>query len=317
MKIVRRMHMYASDTGLKKGVGFISQMEVAMTTFGFAGFVINRPHLFGIESGDRAKREGFIHFWAVMNHMLGVHERFNICLLPLEAVELEFDIIMRNVLGPYLQVETKLFRKMVKVLVKGMQTFIPTLDYETQMFLTRRAVGIPGYQFRVDMDKEVPHRNLFTEDDLRRMHELYPRFSKNIVIYKVRPNKKSDIDRCEADLNNNHIYNSNNNTVDEGSGLMTGLEYDTLDPEVMRHLMGLPCTSVIVAKEVARDSDDFKRHLNENQYHKLSARTKISVNISLMSVDTMHSAWGKYLMELLLDYSMAQMRASRGKPYQR
>lgn len=34
---VRKMHLQASNTGVAKGIGAITQMEVALTTFGFMG----------------------------------------------------------------------------------------------------------------------------------------------------------------------------------------------------------------------------------------------------------------------------------------
>jgi hypothetical protein len=66
----------------------ITQAALAITTFGFMGFPLIKPHLMSIKHDCDEDREGFVHMWAVISSMLGVKNEFNICLHPLPVVEL-------------------------------------------------------------------------------------------------------------------------------------------------------------------------------------------------------------------------------------
>lgn len=258
-------------------------MEVSFTTFGFAGFALIRPQFFGIQSNDQRKREGFLHFWAVLNYMLGVRDEFNICLLPMEAAEIEFDIIMRNVLGPYLQVETPLFKQMLSALIVGMQPYMPLLEYESQMFLTRRAVGIPGYQYNVKMDQERPHRNIFTDEELDFIN--VPLFrSQNILLLKVK-------ERSDEDINSNTISGSDSEYV-----------------ELLRKEFDLPETQTVRIKEVSRDEEEFMATLNSKKYNKLSAYSKMYLNLNLTFIKGLNNSVTRYVMEQFLGRLLGDMK---------
>lgn len=87
MKRVRKMHLFASKAAEKSGYGMIPQAAMAMTNFGFMGYALVRPHFLGIKHNNDEDREAFVHFWAVVGHMLGVKDEFNMCLQTLEVVE--------------------------------------------------------------------------------------------------------------------------------------------------------------------------------------------------------------------------------------
>lgn len=269
-----------------------------MTTFGFAGFVINRPHLFGIKHDNDRHREGFLHFWAVMNYMLGVEDRFNICLLPLPAVEIEFDIIMRNVLGPFLQIETKLFKQMVGALVTGLRSFIPTLDYDTQMFLTRRAAGIPGYQYDVNLDKEKPYRNIFSEEEIKNLKEANPIFSENVLVFNVEKtkDKKSNPNECYSQLENEIKYDDN---VD--------LDYSAMTRENLIKMADLPCNSKVTVEEIKKDQE-YVKHLNSVKFNELTSGAKFNVNLNLRILKSLEYRVGNYILDSLLDLNLAFIR---------
>lgn len=81
------MHLTASKSALNSKVGFIPQGAMAMTQFGFMGYALVRPHLLGIKHDNVEDREAFVHLWAVLGHMLGIKDHYNMCLHPLEVVE--------------------------------------------------------------------------------------------------------------------------------------------------------------------------------------------------------------------------------------
>uniref|UniRef100_A0A182T9K7 DUF2236 domain-containing protein n=1 Tax=Anopheles maculatus TaxID=74869 RepID=A0A182T9K7_9DIPT len=163
---VRRMHLSASNSATKRNLGFISQPEMALTTFGFMGFPLVRPHLLGIRYDNREDREAFIHFWAVIGFMLGVEDAHNMCLFRLEVVEMICHVVIRYVFIPALQLETQLLRHMMGAIVDAFIPYMPFLSYDSIMFLTRRLIGVPGYQYALDLKKEFICRPLLTKEEL-------------------------------------------------------------------------------------------------------------------------------------------------------
>lgn len=277
---------------MQKNLGHISQMEVSITTFGFAGFVLIRPHLFGIQSNDNRKREGFLHFWAVLNYMLGVRDEFNICLLPLQAAEIEFDIIMRQILAPFLQVEGDLFKEMGEALVEGLRPYLPLIEYESQLFMTRRAVGIPGYQYQLDFEKERPHRNIFTAEDLKLLD--LPLFNGETVLL-VR------VEKGDQQSGNISFQDSNNNNITVG---------DKWQDDVRKYF-DISRAVTVKFKEISKNNGEFMASLNDKKYNSLSNMSKIYLNINLAFISSLNNRIGKYLMEQILSMNLASIKRQK------
>jgi ER-bound oxygenase mpaB/B'/Rubber oxygenase, catalytic domain len=85
------MHLAAVQAGEKNGNLRIplTPLLMSMTSFGFMGFALVRPHLLGIRHSNKKDREGFVHVWAVLGYMLGIKDEFNMCLHPIEVVEMQ------------------------------------------------------------------------------------------------------------------------------------------------------------------------------------------------------------------------------------
>jgi hypothetical protein len=82
------MHLAASNASIvRKGRG-IPQTFMTYTAFGFMGYAIVKPHLLGIKHDCDEDREAFVHLWAVICSMLGIKDEFNLCLQPLNVLEL-------------------------------------------------------------------------------------------------------------------------------------------------------------------------------------------------------------------------------------
>lgn len=218
--------------------------------------------------------------WAVLNYMLGVRDEFNICLLPMEAAEIEFDIIMRNILGPYVQVETPLFKQMVHALIDGLQSFLPMIEYESQLFLTRRAVGIPGYQYDVDLERELPHRNIFTDKELKYIN--VPLFdSPNILIVKAK--EMEDI-KC--------------NLID-------------CDNAKRRSAFMLPENVGVQFREVSKNETEFMASLNAKKYNKLGRVSKMYLNMNLSTISGLNNRFTKFLIEQIIGHNLGSMRTQQ------
>lgn len=106
-----------------------------------------------------------------MGHQLGVSDEYNMCLLRLPVVEEVCRALLRFVFIPLIQLESPEFKRMVQAMLDGMSHFLPFMRYDMQMFLVRRLCGVPGYQYNVDMSKEVLVRELFTPAEKHDMRQ--------------------------------------------------------------------------------------------------------------------------------------------------
>jgi len=88
LKMVRKMHLAASNASLESGGLGIPQMFMSFTTFGFMGYALIKPHLLGIKHDCEEDREAYVHMWAVITSMLGIKDEYNMCLHKLEVVEM-------------------------------------------------------------------------------------------------------------------------------------------------------------------------------------------------------------------------------------
>ncbi len=98
--------------------------------------------------------------------MLGVADEYNMCLFDIEVVEMICMIMIRYVFIPLIQIETPKFKEMMNALLEGLSPLMPHMSYDLQMFLVKRIVGVPGYQYHVDLSKEKICRNIFTNEEL-------------------------------------------------------------------------------------------------------------------------------------------------------
>lgn len=165
MKKIRNTHANATKYAVSNGFGQITQTEMSIVSFNFLGLQLNRPHLLGISDDNKEDREAYVHFWAVVIHMLGIEDEFNICLYPLEVVENICEIIMRYLFVPFLQLETKTFEKMLNALMNGVGYYLPYSSYSSTLFLVRRLVGIPGYHYVEDSPKKVFPKHYFSQEE--------------------------------------------------------------------------------------------------------------------------------------------------------
>lgn len=271
-----------------------------MTTFGFAGMALIRPYLFGISTANQKERKAFLHFWAALNYLIGVKDRYNICLLPIKAAEIEFDIVMRNVLSPYLQLETVAFKRMVKHLIQGLGSYVKDNNYETQMFLVKRAVGIPGYQLDVNYTREVPYGNILSPADVAIVRRTLPRFSEKIQIYSI---FRNDYGQANCDS-----YNAEK--VDPFD-VPTLANFDFVNMDVTKKLLGLPCSAVIRVQEVER-GPSYLKHLNSRAFSSLSSKSQYNVNMMLAVTYLMKEPKGIVLANHIVDSRIQLMRKQAG-----
>ncbi|KFB44349.1 AGAP005178-PA-like protein [Anopheles sinensis] len=150
---VRKTHAGVSKQANSVHPGMIiSQKDMAITQFGFIGYIIISHRKLGIQYGP-GDWEAFVHFWRVIGYMMGIEDRFNACTDSFETTEQRMSLIASEILQPALLNRTSEFEKMGRALTEGLWCFNPFVYYESFLFLTMRLNNIPGYHY---WDEEAP-----------------------------------------------------------------------------------------------------------------------------------------------------------------
>ncbi|KOB52250.1 Uncharacterized protein OBRU01_26231, partial [Operophtera brumata] len=96
-----------------KGVGQVSQRDLALTMFGFIGFSMLKPDAFGIRQSNERDWEGYNHFW-------------------------------RRVFTPCLENVPEYFEHSARVMLDGLWSINPTIDVDANLWWCRYLADVPG-----------------------------------------------------------------------------------------------------------------------------------------------------------------------------
>ncbi|XP_055695428.1 uncharacterized protein LOC129797131 [Lutzomyia longipalpis] len=143
---VRKKHIRASKYAQKHGMGMVTQKDMALTQFGFLGFVLVQPKMMGIRE-DGENFEALVHFWRVIGYMLGIENEYNVCTDSLSTTLPRLRLIVADVIAPCLKNHPQKFHEMVQPMISGLWCFNPFLTTPAFTYLTYRAAGVPGYYY--------------------------------------------------------------------------------------------------------------------------------------------------------------------------
>jgi ER-bound oxygenase mpaB/B'/Rubber oxygenase, catalytic domain len=73
LEAVRKFHFSASRSAMSADVGMISQKDMAITQFGFIGFILLSREQMGVQ-GNQKEIEDFCHFWRVIGRLIGIRD---------------------------------------------------------------------------------------------------------------------------------------------------------------------------------------------------------------------------------------------------
>lgn len=232
-----------------------------------------------------------------MGFMLGVEDRYNMCLLPFDSVVVVCQAMIRYIFLPLIQLETPEFRRMVNALCNGLSTLMPHMTYDIQMFTVKRMIGVPGYQYGLDLAKETICRPLFSQKEANDLREQIFQhtgveyreftFSTFIPIVKIRTLDKSDLLSIDSNGNelptrypitSNHFIQEDNNDYN--------VDISFADPE----------------------KNGWQFYLNDSQYYKLSRHDQIVVKIRIYTMWLGEFRLFRYLIEAGLSLIFYLMR---------
>ncbi|XP_070500691.1 uncharacterized protein [Chironomus tepperi] len=294
LKRVRKMHLAASNASLQRtGLG-IPQTFMTFTVFGFMGYALVKPHLLYIKHDCQEDREAFVHMWAVIGSMLGIKDENNMCLHPIEVVELICHIVIRYHFSVFLQMETRIFEKLGRAIAEGLKWYIPFITYESCLFLARRLAGIPGYQYDVDLSKEFHLRQIFTKAELERIKAGF----QNEKGFEYRQNLIFDLNMHLIDIKRmpegsyNKLDTNQIDINDKNSALM-----DLLD---LKYPSELEITEI--------NDNNLKNYLNGRKFKELSKTDQIFVKISIGQLKSINNVIMKPFVELTLSFLLSVMK---------
>ncbi|BFF89366.1 uncharacterized protein DMAD_08144 [Drosophila madeirensis] len=142
---VRQAHARSSHACARRGAGQITQKDLALTQFGFIGFITLGAHR--IQLYDNDFLEATTHMWRVLGYLLGIKDEYNICGRNWAESKSRLDIVMRKVYEPALEHTTEEFHRMTEALIHGLWHVNTMLSVEANIFFTKRLACVQGYQY--------------------------------------------------------------------------------------------------------------------------------------------------------------------------
>ena len=72
---VKNKHSFASRKSCAKGLGLITQKDMALTQFGFMGFDVIKSKEVGLHNATNEDLRAFVHVWRVIGCIMGIENR--------------------------------------------------------------------------------------------------------------------------------------------------------------------------------------------------------------------------------------------------
>ncbi|XP_060532375.1 uncharacterized protein LOC132705646 isoform X1 [Cylas formicarius] len=131
---VKKMHNVASKKAQIALHYRISQKDMAVTQFGFMGFLLSRPNLIGVHSTSNEDIKGVVHLWRVVGYILGIDDEFNICRESVEETRAICNEVIKRIVIPEVRLHNKDATQLTANFINGMWAMNPFLDGTTFMF---------------------------------------------------------------------------------------------------------------------------------------------------------------------------------------
>lgn len=151
LKAVRKAHFRSSRACGKLGAGTITQKDMAITQFGFIGFLtLGAPR---ISMYDDEFLEAHSHLWRVLGYLLGIKDEYNICGKNWAETQERLEIVRKRIFVPALENHSEDFMSMTKSLLDGLWPFNTFFTPGSFLFFTKRLAYVKGYEY-YDFDVE-------------------------------------------------------------------------------------------------------------------------------------------------------------------
>lgn len=119
---------------------------MALTQFGFMGFIISCPEKLGIQLSHE-DLEAFVHFWRVIGHMVGIKEHFNLCTDSYKTTKKRVDTVRDKIFRPLIENTNETFYKMATAMIDGLWCYNPFLDTDAFLYFTKWMCNCKNYVY--------------------------------------------------------------------------------------------------------------------------------------------------------------------------
>jgi hypothetical protein len=185
-----------------------------------------------------------------------------------------------------------------------MSFFVPFSSFESRLFLARRLAGVPGYQYDVDLSKEVFQRQIFNPDELQRFitqfqnspgHEYRQNmvFDEKIYLLEV---KKLD----ELNPQRRNEFRAISNKINEPN---------RWDNDTQKHLMEIldvKHPNEFLITEV--DDENYKMYMSDRKFKELGSRDQHLVKVGIYQTKMIESRFMRILCQASLSINMYLMK---------
>ena len=145
LRAVRKAHQRSSSACVKRSAGQITQKDLALTQFGFIGFItLGAPR---IQLYDEDFLESTSHMWRVLGYLLGIKDEYNLCGATWEVTKQRLAIVMERVYKPALSQTSDDFAKMTEALLNGLWPVNTSLTVGSVLYFTKRMCYVDGYEY--------------------------------------------------------------------------------------------------------------------------------------------------------------------------
>lgn len=209
--------------------------------------------------------------------------------------------------------------------MEGLSFYIPFSSFESRLFLARRLAGVPGYQFDVDVSKEVFQKQIFTADELKRFVEEFQNtpgheyrrhlvFDEKMYLLEIKrldELKQKESDRIEDSLDNmdenRNVFGHYKNSADDNNNNNNNTQPANWDEdvEILIEILGLKNPSELLITEV--DDDKYKMFLSDRKFTELSRRDQFLVKAGIHQTKMIENRFVKPFYELSMTVFMYLM----------
>jgi hypothetical protein len=178
-----------------------------------------------------------------------------------------------------------------------MSFFVPFSSYESRLFLARRLAGVPGYQYDVDLSKEVFQRQIFNPDEIQRFithfqnspgheyrrHMVFDEKMYLLEIKRLDELKQEESDGIEATLDNmdenRNVFGHYKDFSDDNNNNSVQPEKWDEDIKNLMEILDVKDPSELLITEV--DEENYKMYLNDRKFKELSSRDQYLVKVGV------------------------------------
>lgn len=207
-----------------------------------------------------------------------------------------------------------------------MGAFIPFSSFESRLFLARRLAGVPGYQYDIDMSKEVFQRQIFSSQEIQKVvkhfqmvpgHEYRRHMVFDAKMYLLDINRIDDLkgenESTELLLDNMDVNRNifgHYTTIIDNNNNGKAQHFDE-DIAYLMEYLELKHPSELSITQV--DEENIGMYMNDRKFKQLSSKDQLFVKIGIHQINMIGNRFVRPLYEAGLSMNLFLMGLYQNK----